>query len=82
MKSFCPLPPWPFGPKRPEFYLCHCENCGFTRTYEVSDCEVISRDGAGTDTEAAFVQVKSLPKSCPQCGGKWKKTKIPSPVKY
>ena len=80
MKKLIPFPPWPFGPKHPEFYLCKCEGCGFMRTYEVSDYDVISLDDTDKDSDSAFMQVKTLPKTCLKCSGKMKKTKIPSPI--
>jgi len=82
MKNLIPFPPWPFGPKRPEFYLCKCEQCGFMQTYEISDCEVVTLDGTPADSDSAFVQAKKLPKCCPKCSGKIKRTRIPSPIKY
>ncbi len=82
MNRLIPFSPWPFGPRHPQFYLCRCEACGFTQTCEVGDYEVISLDETEAKADDAFVQVKEVPKSCPKCGGRLKKTKIPSPVKY
>jgi len=82
MKNLLPFRLWPFGPKRPEFYLCKCKQCGFMQTYEISSFEEISLDGTDKNADSAFVQAKKLPRTCPKCNGKFKHTRIPSPLRY
>ena len=79
MKAFF-LPPWPFGPKRCQYYFCQCPKCGFQQMYEVGSAEA---HHIGDPEEGSAMQtVEKLPSTCPKCGAKLKKSEMRSPIKY
>ena len=64
-----------FG-KNPEFYAMSCPKCGWKETLELDPCEmeVITLDGA---LPSGPRSVTELPKTCPECGARLKKEKLP-----
>lgn len=64
-----------FG-KNPEFYAMSCTECGWEGTFELDPCEMteVALPGAPPDTRH---HVTELPKTCPKCGARLKKTKRP-----
>ena len=67
-----------FG-KNPEFYEVNCPKCGWGDILELDPCEmdVITLDGKPPRGPRC---VTTLPKKCPKCNARLKKTKLPITV--
>ena len=64
-----------FG-KNPEFYALSCPECGWEESFELDPCEMTRIALPGTPPDN-WNHVTELPKTCPKCSARLKKTKLP-----
>ena len=75
-------PPFPFNKiNKPLYYRMTCPTCGFSKEYELAkDYTVYLNPECDHSNDPEIVE--ELPKVCPKCGGKLKKTLLPVKIFY
>ena len=66
----------------PKIYLMSCGNCDFSEQFELENKSLQVCHNPELDHSQEPQMLAELPKLCPKCGAKLKKTRVPVKIRY